>query len=120
MKIKTQTLRTALELVKPGLANREILEQSTKFAFKDGKLLTYNDQTSVQYEIPEMDITAIVSADELYRFIAKASKDEIEIIQTEEEVQLKDGRAKIGLAANCGYLLSRLNYQKSGMRGLKN
>jgi DNA polymerase III sliding clamp (beta) subunit (PCNA family) len=98
MKIKTQTLRTALELVKPGLANKEILEQSTKFAFKDGKLLTYNDETSVQYAIPEMDITAIVSADELYRFISKVTKDEIEITQTEDEVQLKAGRAKIGLA----------------------
>lgn len=94
MKIKKSELITALEVVKPGLSNKDILEQSTSFAFVDNHVCTYNDEIAVRFPL-KLDITGAVRADELYKFINKVSADEIEITQTENEIQLKAGRDKV-------------------------
>jgi len=39
MKINKKELKEALEIVKPGLANKEMIEQSTSFAFLKGKVI---------------------------------------------------------------------------------
>lgn len=97
MKIKKQDLQTALEIVKPGLAGKEIIEQSTSFAFMDGMVVTYNDEISVSHPVPGLDLRGAVRSEELYQFLNKVSKDEIELDITENEVILKAGRAKAGL-----------------------
>jgi hypothetical protein len=97
MKIKTEKLKEALELVKPGLASKEILEQSTKVAFKDGELLTYNDETAVRYALEGLDINAVVSAKELYKFVSKVKTETIDITGTPESIEIKAGHAKIWL-----------------------
>ena len=47
MKINKQQFIEALELVKPGLAAKEIIEQSTSFVFRAGQVITYNDEVAV-------------------------------------------------------------------------
>lgn len=97
MKINKQELQTALEIVKPGLAGKEIIEQSTSFAFKDGMVVTYNDEISVSHPVPGLDIRGAVRSEELYQFLNKVSKDTIDISVSENEVLLKAGKAKAGL-----------------------
>ena len=45
----------ALEIVKPGLASKEHIEQSTCFAFKNGKVMTFNDEISVSHPVEGLD-----------------------------------------------------------------
>ena len=97
MKVQKQNLQTALEIVRPGLAGKEIIEQSTSFAFKDGMVVTYNDEISVSHPVEGLDLTGAVRSEELYQFLNKVSKDEIDISVSENEVILKAGRAKAGL-----------------------
>lgn len=100
MKIKKEDLKRALEIVKPGLANKEIIEQSGSFAFIDGRVVTYNDEISVSHPIKDLTITGAIQAEELYKFLAKAKEEEIDIKITETEVIIKSGRATTGFSLN--------------------
>jgi hypothetical protein len=98
MKINRKELQTALEIVKPGLANREVIEQANSFAFMDDRLVTYNDEISISHPISGLEITGAVKADELYKFINKVKKDELEFELTDNEIVLISGRSKAGFA----------------------
>lgn len=94
MQINKKDLQTALEIVKPGLANKESFEQANSFAFIAGKVVTYNDEISISYPVKGLDITGAIQANELYKLLSKLKSDEIEIDVTENEIQVKSGRAK--------------------------
>jgi len=90
-------LQTALEIVKPGLAGKEMIEQSTSFAFMEGRVVTYNDEISISHPIEGLKINGAVQAEELYELLSKLKKDEIEITTKGNEIILKSGRTKAGL-----------------------
>jgi len=98
MKIKKDDLKRALEIVKPGLANKEIIEQSGSFAFIEGRVVTYNDEISVSHPIKDLEITGTIRAEELYKFLGKIKEEEIDVNCTESEIVLKCGRATTGFA----------------------
>ena len=95
--MKKQDLLTALDIVKPGLANKEIIEQSTSFAFMEGRVVTYNDEISISHPVEGLDITGAIAATELYLILKKIKQDEIEVSITNSEIQLTAGRIKVGL-----------------------
>lgn len=105
-------LQRALEIVKPGLANRDIVEQATSFAFVSGRVVTYNDEISISHPIEGLDISGAVRADKLYELLTKIKpkKDKfqsadykdpedfmIDISVTENEVTIESGRITAGL-----------------------
>lgn len=95
--MKTQELLEALTTVKPGLSNKEIIEQSTNFAFFGDKIVTYNDEISISYPMPDLGIEGSVKAEELYKFLNKVKAEEIDITQKEDKIYLKAGRSKVTL-----------------------
>ena len=46
MKINRSKLLDILQIIKPGLANKEIVEQSTHFIFSGENISTYNESSS--------------------------------------------------------------------------
>jgi DNA polymerase III sliding clamp (beta) subunit (PCNA family) len=98
MIIKRQELLKALEIVKPGLSNKESIPQATFFAFKDGKVITYNDEISISHPIECIEIEGAVKAIELYALLSKIKKDEIEVIIDGEELRIESKKAKAGLS----------------------
>ena len=54
--MKKAELIKALEAVRPGLANKEMIEQSTSFAFMKDRVVTYNDEISISYPKPKQRI----------------------------------------------------------------
>ena len=97
MKINRTELQNALEKVRPGLANKEVIEQSTSFAFMDGRVVTYNDEISISHPVTGLDIKGAVKAQELYQFLGKLSKDEIHVKAEENQIRIKAGKATAGL-----------------------
>lgn len=97
MKLNKTELINALEIVKPALSNREIIEQATSFAFLDNKVVTYNDSISLSHPIKDLEITGAVRAEELYEFLKRGNKDEIQFAVSENELKIKCGKAKAGL-----------------------
>lgn len=109
-----QKLLKALEIVKPGLASQEMIEQSTSFAFVGNRVVTYNDEISISHPIEGMDITGAVKAKELYKLLAKIDKEEIEITVTETELRLTAGKARAGLTFQQEITLPLEEIEKQG------
>ena len=98
MKLNKTELQKALEIVKPGLANKEMIEHSTSFAFMDGKVVTYNDEISLSHPVEGLEISGAVPAEELYKLLSKLKKDEVEITVEGNQILLKaSSRSQAGL-----------------------
>ena len=97
MKINKVDLQNALEKVKPGLATKELIQQSTSFAFLNGCVATYNDEIALTHPVLGLEITGAVQATELYQLLKKLKQDELELTVTENEILLTSGKTKAGL-----------------------
>jgi DNA polymerase III sliding clamp (beta) subunit (PCNA family) len=95
--MKKQTLIDALEIVKPGLASKEMIEQSTSFAFIGDRVVTYNDEISISHPVEGLELTGAVQATELYLILKKIKQDEFELEIKDNEIHLTAGRTKVGL-----------------------
>lgn len=97
MQINIENLKKALEIVKPGLASKEIIEQSTSFAFIDGNVVTFNDEISISHPVPELELTGAIRADELYQFLNRTGAKEIKVDLTDNEIVFKTPKSRAGL-----------------------
>jgi len=96
--MKRQDLLDALQIVKPGLANKEVIEQATAFAFIGDRVVTYNDEISISHPISlKLKNDAAIRAEELYKLLDKIKRDDVEIDVVENELRLKSGRTKAGI-----------------------
>ena len=89
-------LLKALESVRPGLASRELIENTTSFCFMNDRIITYNDEISIMYPI-EIGIEGVVSANELYTLLKKIEDDEVNIKQNKNEISIKGKNFKSGI-----------------------
>lgn len=105
MKINKPKLLKALAIVKPGLSNQELIEQSTSFAFLDDRVVTFNDEISLSHPVEELELTGAVRAEELYGFLNRIKGDEIQMRVTDNELLLKAGRSKAGLTFEADIVL---------------
>jgi hypothetical protein len=97
MGISRQALVDALAAVRPGLANKEIVEQSCSFVFDGDLVCTYNDEIAVSHPVPP-GIAGAVRAEELYSLLTKLPDEEIQVQVTETELLIEGKRRKTGLA----------------------
>ncbi len=98
MKINKAELQTALEKVKPGLASKELIEQSTSFAFLGDRVVTYNDEISISHPIKGMEgMQGAITAKALYDFLSRVKQEEIDLSREKNQVVIKAGRSKAGL-----------------------
>jgi len=96
MKINRKNLQEALEYVKPGLAGKEMIAQSTSFAFINGHVVTYNDEISVRHPVPNLGLEGAIEASSLYDFMKKIKGDEFDMEISGSEVKVSSGRTKAG------------------------
>lgn len=105
MRIEREVFTGILTAVQPGLASREVLEQTQSFIFMDGYVMTYNDEVSVRHPIP-IKVAGAVKADELYKLLrrTKLAVIDVEVNQGEGEsgqgefiVRTKTSQAGIAL-----------------------
>ncbi len=97
MQINKNQLSYALERVKPGLASKEIIEQSTSFAFLDGRVITYNDELHLSHPVEGLQLEGAIQADVLYKFLSKIKKDDIEVETKGSEIVFVSGRTRAGI-----------------------
>jgi DNA polymerase III sliding clamp (beta) subunit (PCNA family) len=97
MKVSKAELQAALEKVKPGLASKEMIEQSTSFAFVGDRVVTYNDEISISHPVKGLNVKGAVKAQTLYSFLSKIRREEIDVEWEENQVKIKAGKAKAGL-----------------------
>lgn len=95
--MQKEKLLKALEIVKPGLASKEMIEQSTSFAFMDGRVVTYNDEVSISHPVEGLDIEGAIKAEELYGLLSKLKEDDLELKHTKKEIVITSGKTTAGI-----------------------
>jgi len=104
MRIKREMLLSKLQQVSPGLAKREILEQSGSFIFKDGQILTFNDEILCVADY-DCHLEGAVHAQQLLALLSKLPDEEIEIETAEGQFRVKGRGKRAGVAMNAEILL---------------
>lgn len=95
-RIKREVLIRALESVRPGLASKEVIEQSTCFVFLDGDVVTYNDELSCRMPVG-LDVEGPVSARPLSDILNKYTEEEVELEQRNGEILIKGKNKRTGI-----------------------
>lgn len=95
MKVKRQELLDALVSVRSGLDQREVIEQSNHFGFRDGKVWTYNDEIAVCIDSP-IELDGAVLAGPLLALLGRLDDEELEMTTTEGELRFKGKRGRRG------------------------
>lgn len=114
MKINKKELEQALALVKPGLASKESIEQSTSFVFSQGKVITFNDEISIAHPVKDLELEGAIHADEFYNFISKVKKEEIEMTLANGQILFTTVKTKAGLTLQEKILLPLKSIGKKG------
>lgn len=97
--MERKALLNILEKASPGLADKEIIEQSDHFIFSKGYLYTYNDEIFVRVPCPDLKLkkSVCVPAREVRNLLAKMTDKEITFSLTAEELVIKGKRKKAGI-----------------------
>lgn len=103
--MKKSDLLNGLEIVKPGLSRSDVIDQATFFAFVNGRVVTYNDEISVSHPVEGLEIEGAVKADILYNLLKKIKNEDIELEVSGEELSVKSGKTKAGIAFDGKVLL---------------
>ncbi|MFW6275037.1 MAG: hypothetical protein ACOC2M_00220 [bacterium] len=90
-------LYLALDIVSPGLDKKDYIDQATSFVFKDGRVITFNNEISISHPILGLKVQGAVKADELYKLLSKIKSDDLFINQSENELLIKSGRTTAGI-----------------------
>jgi DNA polymerase III sliding clamp (beta) subunit (PCNA family) len=95
MAYNREQLISALAAVKPGLANKETLEQSSSFVFTEGLVFTYNDSIMVSHPFEASDgWTCVVDAKLLYSYLTKVKGKEVKLSSNDKELHIEGKRSK--------------------------
>jgi hypothetical protein len=99
MKIRTKEFKDILTKVKPGLAQKGIVEQATHFVFTGEDILTYNDEISISHPL-ETDFECSVPSDILHGVVKDLSGKEIDLSLKGNELRISSGKTKAGIVAS--------------------
>lgn len=103
-RVNREELRTALELLRPGLSAQDVTEQSTCFLFQKFKTktgvgyraVTYNDETAVWCKSP-LQITGAVAAKPLLELLSQLRDEEIDVEVADNELRIRGKRGESGI-----------------------
>jgi len=98
MRVKTEDLRRALLAVKPGLAKREIVEQTTYFIFTGERVVTYNDRVCISYPF-STDFRCSVVAKELFDVLSDIEEEFLVMEFRDKMLRFSARKARFGLQA---------------------
>jgi DNA polymerase III sliding clamp (beta) subunit (PCNA family) len=94
MIVNKEKLLNELEAVKPGLSKREIIEQSSCFVFKDGMVMTFNDEIACMKRTCLKPMEGAVTADPLMNLLHKMKEEEIDVGVNRKQEFVVSGKKK--------------------------
>lgn len=90
MLVNREKFLSVLESTSPGLAARELIEQSGCFAFRAGKVATFNDEVACFAASPlGTELEGAVAAKPLLDLLSKLPEDELDVQKAEGKLLIK-------------------------------
>ena len=101
MDVDRVELMEALTKIKPGIANKEFLEQSTHFILDKDYILTYNDEISILYPF-DIGVECTIEAGLLYKLVSKMEEDIVtfKMNKTTLKIECGDVKAKLPIVVD--------------------
>lgn len=96
MKINREELLNILESVSPGIAQRELIEQSSCLVFHNGNVCTFNEEIACFRKSP-LKLEGAIKAAPFLALLNKLTADNIDIEIHETELLIKEKRKKAKL-----------------------
>jgi hypothetical protein len=87
MEIDREELLAVLNLVRPGLSQKEIIEQSNHFIFNKDEILAYNDELLISYPF-DIGLQCTVDASLFLKLISRLSSDTIELYLEQARIRV--------------------------------
>jgi hypothetical protein len=94
MKINREELLQALKKIKPGIAKKDIVEQTTHFIFTGLEVITFNDSISIKYPL-KTDFKCSVPAEDFFKIISELDCENLELKLKESILHFETGKAKV-------------------------
>ena len=98
-KTNKEELLQMLSAVKPGLSQKDIVEQSSQFIFTREEIITYNDQVCISHPF-KTDFKCSVDASNLYKLLLGVPGDKIEMKFEDNQLRVVGSKFKAGLAVS--------------------
>ena len=89
MEVNREDLLDVLNLVRPGLSQKEVIEQSNHFIFNKDEVLAYNDELLISYPF-DIEIQCTVDASLFLKLISKMKHEHVSIELKEEKLEVWD------------------------------
>lgn len=110
--VSREDLLETLEAVEPGLARREIVEQSTAFIFTAGKVMTFNEEVLCYAPSPIGGLEGAVQARKLLKLLHDMEEDSLEVEFGEKELLVKGINKETGVKKQSEILLGVANVER--------
>jgi len=95
--VNKEKLLHQLQCVSHGLSPRDIIEQSSCFVFKDGEIMTYNDEVACRVKT-DIKLAGAVRAKPLMSLLEKLDEEEVTLTANEGELTVEGkGRRRAGI-----------------------
>jgi len=97
VQVNRSELLTVLESIQPGLTTRDTVEQSSCFAFKDGMVVTFNDEIACRRAAP-LKLEGAVFAAPLLNSLRKLPEELVEVRTEENQLVVVGKRRRFAIA----------------------
>lgn len=96
LKVNRKEFLEQLDSVLPGLSTREIIEQSDCFVFKNGQVITYNDEIAcIQDSCLWQDVDMAIQGMPLVNILRKLTEEELDVCIEEDKFIIKGRRKRV-------------------------
>lgn len=85
MRVNREQLLKSLAMVEPGIASKELIEQSSCFCFRNKTVVTFNDEIAATADCP-LEIEGAVPAKPLLALLQKLAEPELDIATKDGEL----------------------------------
>ena len=101
MIVNRALLLSRLDVCRPGLSRKEIVEETIRFIFTGENICTFNDEIAVIAPYPT-DFQGSVNGEELYKVLAGIKEDEIDLSIKDDQMLVNSKKTRAGLSTIIG------------------
>src|SRR5271157_159106 len=95
MEIQRTALLSAIKLVLPAVAQKEIFEQANKVAFVGNRMAAFNDAVAILHPLPgDLNLEGAIDGHHLYSLLDKLSTEKVDLTVDGDRLNLRSGRSR--------------------------
>jgi hypothetical protein len=100
MEVQREALLSAIEMVLPAMAKREIFDQANMIAFVGGRVVAFNDAVMISHPLPgALDLEGALDGRRLCDLLDKLDSEVVDLAVDGDKINLRAGRSRASFDA---------------------